>query len=155
MQQKTRFRSLARPARTALITTVIAAALALAGCGEQDNPILRIGSKDFTESMLLSEMMALMAEREGITVQRAIPYGTAEITFEGLKRGKIDLYPEYNGTGLVYLGQAPLSDGDAAFARVKELFGKLDLDWRGRFGLPTTTFWWCGLKPPGPGASPR
>lgn len=135
MQQKVQFRSFARPARTALIATAIAGALALAGCGEQENPILRVGSKDFTESMLLSEMMARMAESEGITVQRAIPYGTAAITFEGLKRGKIDLYPEYNGTGLVFLGQAPLSDGDAAFARVKQLYGKLNLDWRGRFGF--------------------
>ncbi len=121
--------------RLPLLAGLLAVPLFLASCGEQDNPILRIGSKDFTESMLLSEMMALMAENEGITVQRAIPYGSAANTFEGLKQGKIDLYPEYNGTGLVFLGQAPLSDGDAAFARVKELYGKLGLDWRGRFGF--------------------
>ncbi|MCG8356663.1 MAG: hypothetical protein MI920_13915 [Kiloniellales bacterium] len=107
---------------------------ALAGC-EQEVPILRVGSKDFTESMILSEMMALMAEREGITVQRAIPYGTPAVTFEGLKQGKIDVYPEYNGTGLVFLGQAPLSDGDAAFERVSTLYADLGLDWRGRFGF--------------------
>ena len=114
---------------------LLASALVLAGCGEQESPTLRVGSKDFTESELLSEIMALMAESEGIVVQRAIPYGTAAVTFEGLKQGKIDVYPEYNGTGLVFVGQAPLSNGDEAFARVKELYGKLGLDWRNRFGF--------------------
>ena len=109
-------------------------AAGLAACAEED-PVLKAGSKDFTESMILTEMMALMAEQEGITVQRAIPYGSAAVTFEGLKQGKIDLYPEYNGTGLVFLGQAPLSDGDAAFERVKTLYADLKLDWRGRFGF--------------------
>ena len=127
--------SLGRTTRSLGTALATAGALTLAGCSEQETPILKVGSKDFTESMILAEMMALMAEAEGITVQRAIPYGTAAVTFEGLKQGKIDAYPEYNGTGLVYLGQAPISDGDASLARVRELFGKLDLNWRERFGF--------------------
>ena len=135
MSKMTRTGSFARGLTKGLGGALLASALVLAGCGDQDAPVLRVGSKNFTESELLAEIMALMAESEGIVVQRAIPYGPSAVTFEGLKQGKIDVYPEYNGTGLVYLGQAPLSDGNESFARVKELYGKLDLDWLGRFGF--------------------
>ena len=54
---------------------------------------------------------------------------------EALKRGDIDAYPDYNGTGLVMLGQNPVADGDEATARVKELFEPLGLSWLARFGF--------------------
>ena len=132
MVTKIRFEVFGRALRSGMTALVLAAVLN--ACAEE-NPTLTVGSKNFTESMILAEMMALMAEREGITVQRAIPYGSPDVVFEGLKQGKIDLYPEYNGTGLVFLGQAPMSDGDASFERVKSLYGGLGLDWRGRFGF--------------------
>ena len=87
--------------------------LAAAGCEERVDP-LDIGSKNFTENMLLAEMTAQLAELQGIPVERTIPLGTTFETFESLKQGVIDLYPEYNGTGLILLGQTPVSDGDEA-----------------------------------------
>ncbi|MEM7224957.1 MAG: glycine betaine ABC transporter substrate-binding protein [Pseudomonadota bacterium] len=135
MSNKTRTGSFAKSITKALGGALLASSLVLAGCGDQDAPTLRVGSKDFTESELLAELMALMAESEGIVVQRAIPYGSAAVTFEGLKQDKLDVYPEYNGTGLVFLGQAPLANGDESFERVKKLYGELGYDWRGRFGF--------------------
>jgi glycine betaine/choline ABC-type transport system substrate-binding protein len=68
-------------------------------------------------------------------VQRAIPYGRAAEVFEALKQGKIDIYPEYNGTGLVYLGQPAMTDGAAALARVRELYGPLEMSWGESLGF--------------------
>jgi glycine betaine/choline ABC-type transport system substrate-binding protein/TRAP-type uncharacterized transport system substrate-binding protein len=108
--------------------------LALAGCEEKVDP-LDIGAKNFTENMLLAEMTAQLAELEGIPVERRIPLGTTFENFESLKQGVIDVYPEYNGTGLILLGQTPISDGDAATEKVEALFGELGLDWFGRYGF--------------------
>lgn len=113
---------------------LVLAAFGLAAC-EEEAPILRVAGKNFTENMLMAEMMAQLAEREGITVQRAIPYGRSAEVFEALKQGKIDAYPEYNGTGLVYLGQPAMADGQAALARVRELYGPLELEWGESLGF--------------------
>jgi glycine betaine/choline ABC-type transport system substrate-binding protein len=125
-----RLRPTSAPARAGLLLL----ALLAAGCEEQVDPV-DIGSKDFTENMLLAEMMAQLIQREGIPVQRSIPLGSTFENFESLKRGIIDLYPDYNGTGLILLGQTPISDGDEATARVEELYGDLGLDWLERFGF--------------------
>jgi osmoprotectant transport system permease protein len=68
-------------------------------------------------------------------VQRAIPYGRSAEVFEALKQGKVDVYPEYNGTGLVYLGQPAMTDGEAALARVREVYGPLNLSWGDSLGF--------------------
>lgn len=108
--------------------------LVLSAC-DSSKSALKIGSKNFSENMILAEMMAKLAEQEGIKVERRIPYGDTASILEATKQGAIDLYPEYNGTGLVYLGQAPVSDGDSATTKVQVLFKPLGLDWRGRFGF--------------------
>ena len=112
----------------------VAALLLLASCGDEQR-VLRIGSKDFTEQLILAEMIAQLAEREGIPVQRKIPYGDTFLNQEAVKAGDIDLYPEYNGTGLILLGQPPIADGDAAYEEVKRLFEPLGLVWGPRFGF--------------------
>ncbi len=112
----------------------VAALLLLAGCGE-DQRVLRIGSKDFTEQLILAEMIAQLAEREGIPVQRKIPYGDTFLNQEAVKAGDIDLYPEYNGTGLILIGQPPIADGDKSYEEVKRLFEPLGLVWGPRFGF--------------------
>lgn len=106
----------------------------LAGCAPDEVP-LRIGGKDFAENQLLSEMMAILAETAGIPVLRRIGLGPTAVNLEGLKQGDIDLYAEYGGTGLVMLGQPPTSDGEAAIARVRELYAPLGLVWGERFGF--------------------
>ncbi|MEM9172182.1 MAG: glycine betaine ABC transporter substrate-binding protein [Pseudomonadota bacterium] len=57
-----------------------------------------IGSKNFTENHLLAEIMAIMLERQGISVQRRFGLGGTKICFDALRNGEIDVYPEYSGT---------------------------------------------------------
>lgn len=106
----------------------------LVSCDEAQDT-LKIGGKDFSESTILSEMMATLAENAGIAVTRRTNLGDTRINLESLRRGEIDVYPEYNGTGLVMLGQPAMSDGDAAMERVRSLYQPLGLVWGERFGF--------------------
>lgn len=108
--------------------------LGLASC-EEAADALKIGGKDFSESTILSEMMAALAEDAGIAVVRRTQLGSTLVNLESLKRGEIDVYPEYNGTGLVMLGQPAMTDGDAAMDRVRSLYQPLGLVWGERFGF--------------------
>ena len=63
-----------------------------------DARTLRVGSKHFTESYVLAELMAQLLEARGFTVERRHNLGGTLICFEALKTGQIDLYPEYTGT---------------------------------------------------------
>jgi osmoprotectant transport system permease protein len=58
-----------------------------------------VGSKNFIESYILAEIIALTIEKEGeVDVERKFGLGGTGIIFEALKNGNIDLYPEYSGT---------------------------------------------------------
>lgn len=111
-----------------------ACVLMLTGCGDPA-PRLKVGSKDFTESIVLGEILAQLAEAHAIPVERRLDYGDTADNLAALKRGDIDIYPEYNGTGLVLLGQTPTSDGDRSYARVQELYEPLGFLWGPRFGF--------------------
>ena len=106
----------------------------LAGCADEPHT-LRVGAKPFSESMILAEMIAQLAENEGIAVERHIPFGTTAQIMEATKQGVIDVYPEYNGTGLIFLGQAPTSDGEKSTEIVQRLFNPLGLEMSGKFGF--------------------
>ncbi len=114
--------------------SILAGVFLLAGCSEEDSSI-RIGSKSFGESRVLAHMMAAIATEQGLPVEGVVEYANTPAILEALKRGDIDAYPEYNGTGLVMLGQSPMADGDAATARVKEIFEPLGISWRERVGF--------------------
>ncbi len=107
----------------------------LAACGGEDRKSLRVGAKPFAESMILAEMIAQMAEAEGIPVERSIPFGLTPEIMEAVKQDVLDVYPEYNGTSLTFLGQAPTSDGAASTAAVEKLFKPLGLELTGKFGF--------------------
>lgn len=114
---------------------LLAVALLLAGCARGPEP-LRVGSKPFTESELLAELVAQLAEADGARVERR-PYLGGSVCFEALKRGELDAYPEYTGTGLVnILGEPATGDAAAAYRRVKEVFARRwGLEWTAPLGF--------------------
>lgn len=61
---------------------------------------ISIGSKDFTEAIIVAELYAQVLERAGFTVERKFNLGATPIAHEALLKGDIDLYPEYTSTGL-------------------------------------------------------
>lgn len=82
-----------------------------------------VASKPFGESYVLAEMFAQILEARGIPVVRRPGLGATEIAFGALRRGAVDVYPEYTGTGLLaILGEAPPSDPGEAYRIVSERF---------------------------------
>jgi len=82
-----------------------------------------VASKPFGESYLLAELFAQLLEAHGIEVDRRLGLGATEIAFGALREGRIDVYPEYTGTGLLaILGETPPSEAGEAFRRVSEAF---------------------------------
>jgi len=78
-----------------------------------------VGSKDFTESALLAEIVAQMLEARGVTVERQFELG-GNLPHEALLAGRIDLYPEYTGTAYTaILHHQPISDPRAVYVQFK------------------------------------
>jgi osmoprotectant transport system substrate-binding protein len=77
---------------------------------------VKIGSKDFTEELLLGEMYALMLEANGIPVERRLNLAGTQVAHEALTKGEIDIYPEYTGTGYQFI--LGITDGEKDPAKV-------------------------------------
>lgn len=68
---------------------------------------IRVGSKDFPESIIIGEIYALLLENAGFSVERKLNLGGTVVAQQALLSGDLDLYPEYTGTGLlVVLGES-------------------------------------------------
>ena len=103
---------------TVLIATVIAVVgiTALRNTGRKD---IKIGSKDFTESALLAEIVAQLLEARGVSVERKFELG-GNLPHDALVSGTIDLYPEYTGTSFTaILHHKPIGDARAVYNQVK------------------------------------
>jgi osmoprotectant transport system permease protein len=87
-------RSMTRRFPPALFLAFLAMGLALSAAAEP----LRVGSKRFTESYILGEILAQSARRAGATAEHRPGLGNTAIVFEALRSGAIDAYPEYTGT---------------------------------------------------------
>jgi len=114
-------------------------ALPLAAQQESAGTQIVIGSKNFTESRLLGELMRLTLEAHtDYDVEHRSSLGGTKICFDALLSGEIDLYPEYTGTAwAIHLREEEkISDALRAFLHVqrrsRELF---DLEWLQPFGL--------------------
>src|SRR5262245_5317611 len=78
-----------------------------------------VGSKDFTESILLAEIVAQMLEAKNIEVDRKFDLG-GNLAHTAIIGGQIDLYPEYTGTAFTaILHHQPITDPKAVYDQVK------------------------------------
>ncbi|WP_312806817.1 glycine betaine ABC transporter substrate-binding protein [Comamonas sp.] len=72
--------------------------LAASAAGAAQEETLRVGSKRFTESYVLAEIMAQQAQAAGVKTQVRQGLGNTAIVYEALRSGQIDVYAEYSGT---------------------------------------------------------
>lgn len=108
----------------ARVLALLAAAPLAASCGGGGDAVT-VGSKNFTEELILGELYAQSLEHAGLKVTRKLNLGTTDIAMAALKRGEIDLYPEYTGTALLnVLHVAPESDPKRAYDTVKSAYAK-------------------------------
>ncbi len=115
-------------ARVASILLLIAL-LPIFGCARRADRIV-VGSKNFTEQLVLGEIFAQIIEaRAHVAVERRFYLAGTFICQQAILAGRIDLYPEYTGTALTaVLKQPPGRDKQEVYRRVKE-------GYETRFGL--------------------
>jgi osmoprotectant transport system substrate-binding protein len=114
----------------ATLLLVAFAVLATAGCRKQRGETIVVGSKNFTEQIVLAELFAQQIEAHStLHVERRVNLGGTLLCHQALVAGKIDLYPEYTGTALTaVLNEPPQNDPSAVFHHVQDQY-------RARFGV--------------------
>jgi osmoprotectant transport system permease protein len=121
------------PRRTSRLVRQAAVAVCAAGLlaaawisrGATASPAVVIGSKNFTEQVILGELVAQMVERDtGLVVDRRLNLGGTLVCDEAIRRGDIDAYVEYTGTALTALFNQPVAGESApqVFERVREAY---------------------------------
>jgi osmoprotectant transport system substrate-binding protein len=103
-------------------------------------PTVSIGSKNFTEQLIVGNMLALLLESKGYPVNRRLGLASTAIVHAALQKGDVDVYVEYSGTGLVtILKQPAIPDPQAAYDAVKKIYAeRFNLIWAKPWGFNNT-----------------
>jgi glycine betaine/choline ABC-type transport system substrate-binding protein len=110
----------------------------LAACKRAHEPIV-VGSKNFTESVLLGEIIAQRLEKAGCTVDRKVDLGGSLVCDSAITAGSIDVYPEYSGTALTAILHRPASgDRNAVMKTVTDDYARRGLKWSPPLGFENT-----------------
>jgi glycine betaine/choline ABC-type transport system substrate-binding protein len=112
-------RFLARQGGGFEVLVILLGILLLVSCEHQ--PHIVVGCKNFTEQIILGELIAQQIEnRTHLPIERRFYLGGTYIAHQSILAGRIDIYPEYTGTSLTaVLKQPPASDRKAVYDRVK------------------------------------
>ncbi|MET3877561.1 ABC transporter permease/substrate-binding protein [Chitinophaga sp. OAE865] len=91
--------------------------------GKGDKGSIRIGSKIFGDGYILAAMYKMLIEgHTGLTVVTKTGLGGTKIVFDALVNDQIDMYPEYTGTGLLVLLQAPQQVTDSIISDSRKVY---------------------------------
>ena len=111
---------------TIIVVLIIIAVISMTACGGNKNNknTIRVGSKDFTESLVVAEVYALALEDAGYQVERNMNIA-GSIIHASITNDEIDLYPEYTGTGLLAILKMDLiTDPEEVYRTVKDEYSK-------------------------------
>jgi glycine betaine/choline ABC-type transport system substrate-binding protein len=110
----------------------------LGGCGSDEAIV--IGSKNFTEQVILGELLAQRIENQtGLPVRRQLNLGGTFICDLALRAGEIDGYVEYTGTAFTaILKNDPLQDPQQVYDHVKEAYREVGIEWMEPLGFNNT-----------------
>jgi len=115
--------------------------LGLCGCGPPRRDIIVVGSKNFTEQLVLGELIAQQIEaHSSLTVERRFYLAGTYICQQAILAGRIDIYPEYTGTALTaVLKEAPIKGEGEVLERVRQAYRRrFNLELTAPFGFNNT-----------------
>jgi glycine betaine/choline ABC-type transport system substrate-binding protein len=123
--------------RFAFLLLILAAA---AACRRGSEGPVRIGSKNFSEQVILGEIAAQGLEARGLRVDRRLNLGGTFVCHKAIAAGELDLYPEYTGTAFTaILTEKPVSDPKRVFDEVaREYARRWNLVWAPALGFENT-----------------
>jgi osmoprotectant transport system permease protein len=120
-----------RPLRaSAVLVAAVAAAVALLLVRPAASSASRVavGSKNFTEQVVLGEVLSALMEARGFAVDRRLNLGGTQLCHEAVRSGQLDVYVEYTGTALKDILKRPASsDAQAVLHEVREAYAPLGL----------------------------
>lgn len=126
------------------VVVFVVLALLVTGCvgSARRADTIIVGSKNFTEAIILGEMVAQMLEAHtNLRVERRMNLGGTDVTFRALNNGDLDVYIEYDGTAYTFhLGiDEPVTDPSTIFEDVNLLLReRLGLSFTPHFGFNNT-----------------
>jgi osmoprotectant transport system substrate-binding protein/osmoprotectant transport system permease protein len=131
---------LLRAAPIAIAASVLlVATLGIVGIAPAGPNTIVIGSKNFTEQVVLGELLAQTLERRGLKVTRRLNLGGTFICDRAIRSGDIDAYVEYTGTALAaILKQPAVNDPDAALMSLRDAYGRAGLSVLAPLGFNNT-----------------
>src|SRR5580700_6500101 len=108
------------------ITTLILISMLMTACGPSRANLIVVGSKNFTEQLILGEIIAQQIENKThLLVERRFYLAGTFICQQAILAGRIDIYPEYTGTALTaVLKEKPNGDREKVYSEVKEEYAK-------------------------------
>jgi osmoprotectant transport system substrate-binding protein len=114
--------------------------VSVAACRRAGDRPLRIGSKNFSEQVILGEIAAQGLEARGVRVDRRLNLGGTFVCHQAITAGELDLYPEYTGTAFTaILARKPVSDPKLVFDEVSREYRKRwNLVWSPPLGFENT-----------------
>lgn len=105
------------------LALLLALVMTLTGCSPPKSGRLVIGCKNFTEQVILGELLAQEVEAEGEQVDRRFYLAGSYIAHQALVSGRIDAYVEYSGTALTAVLKQPLvKDPATALATIRRIY---------------------------------
>ena len=120
-----------------VLIAATATAIWASGLGNRRDVI--VGSKNFTEQIVLGEILAQVMERQGLNVERRFNLGGTAIAHQALLSGGIDAYVEYSGTSLTAIFNLPPStDSEAVYSQVRDRYAALGITTLPRLGYNNT-----------------
>src|SRR3984957_18323192 len=104
------------------VSAIVLAFALLTACGPPRENRIVIGSKNFTEQLILGEIIAQQIESQThLPVERRFYLAGTYICHQAILAGRIDIYPEYTGTALTaVLKQKPEGGRAEVYKRVKD-----------------------------------
>jgi osmoprotectant transport system permease protein len=134
-----RQRSAAVPIAVATAALLLVVVAGGAGFGPARPDTIVVGSKNFTEQVVLGELLAQTLERRGMKVTRRLNLGGSFICDRAIRSGDIDAYVEYTGTALAAILKQPLEkDPDAALISLRNAYGRSGLSVLSPLGFNNT-----------------
>jgi osmoprotectant transport system substrate-binding protein len=112
------------------VACVILVALIISSCEPSHSDRIVVGSKNFTESLILGELIAQQIEaRTHLKVERRFYLAGTYICQQAMLAGRIDVYPEYTGTALTAILKRQVGDDKS------EVYQRVKSEYEARLGL--------------------
>lgn len=113
------------------LSVILVLSAALIGCGSSKGDVIKVGSKDYTEQLILGQITLLALENAGFEVEDKTNVAGSDKVRSALIGGDLDVYWEYTGTAwLMHLqNDEAITDSSEAYTLVKEADDANGLVW--------------------------